>query len=115
MRGASGLSLAWLVARALGIDLSFVDALLVTAVINLGVAIPSSPGFIGTYQWLAVAALALFGIGSTEALAFGVLMQAVWYVPTTLVGGAFLLRRGVGTLRAARVSSPVPALEGSDG
>lgn len=106
---------AWLVARAVGIELSFLDALLVTSVINLGVAIPSSPGFIGTYQWLAVAALALFGVGSTEALAFGVLMQAVWYVPTTLVGGVLLLRRGLGTVRAARMGSPVPALEGSDG
>ena len=37
-----------------------------TAVINLGVAIPSSPGFIGTYQWLGVSALALFDV-RTEA------------------------------------------------
>jgi glycosyltransferase 2 family protein len=90
---------AWLVARALGIELSVLETVLVAAVINLGVAIPSSPGFVGTYQWLAVASLALFGVGANEGLAFGVLMQAVWYVPTTLVGGALLLRRTVDAVR----------------
>ena len=54
---------------------------------QLGVAIPSSPGFIGTYQWLGVSALALFGVPTEEALAFSILMQAVWYVPTLVVGG----------------------------
>lgn len=93
---------AWLVARSLGIELSPVDALFVTSVINLGVAIPSSPGFIGTYQWLAVSVLALLSVGANEALAFAILMHAVWYVPTLLVGGALLLRRVVGAARARR-------------
>lgn len=84
---------AWLVARAVGIELSPVEAIFVTAVINLGVAIPSSPGFIGTYQWLGLSVLALFDIGANDALAFAILMHAVWYVPTLLVGGALLVRR----------------------
>ena len=54
---------AILVAHAVGIELTIVDAIFVTAAINLGVAIPSSPGFVGTYQWLGVSALALFGVG----------------------------------------------------
>ncbi len=92
---------AWLVARSVGLEFSAVEAIFVTAVINLGVAIPSSPGFIGTYQWLGVSALALFDVGTNEALAFAILMQAVWYVPTLLVGGALLLRRAVGAMRTA--------------
>ena len=84
---------AILVARAVGIDLSLVDALFVTGAINLGVAIPSSPGFVGTYQWLGVSALALFGVPQEAALAFAIAMQAVWYVPTTLVGAVFLVAR----------------------
>lgn len=89
---------AWFVAHAVGIEFSPVEAIFVTAVINLGVAIPSSPGFIGTYQWLGVSALALFDIGTEQALAFAILMHAVWYVPTMLVGGALLLRRAIGTI-----------------
>lgn len=89
---------AWLVARALGIELSPIEAIFITAVINLGVAIPSSPGFIGTYQWLGVSALTLFGVGTEQALAFAILMHAVWYVPTLVGGGVLLLRRVVKTI-----------------
>jgi len=97
---------AWLVARAVGLELSPVEAIFVTAVINLGVAIPSSPGFIGTYQWLGVSALALFGVGTNEALAFAILMQAVWYVPTLLVGGALLARRAAKRMRHSAIGGP---------
>jgi uncharacterized protein (TIRG00374 family) len=100
---------AWFVARAVGIELSLLEAIFVAAVINLGVAIPSSPGFIGTYQWLGVSALALFDIGTDSALAFAILMHAVWYVPTMLVGGALLLRRTVRT-----VHPPVVRVAGGD-
>ena len=72
---------------SIGIDVSAAEILFVTAVINLGVAIPSSPGFVGTYQWLAVSALGLVGVAPDPALAFALLMQAVWFVPTTIVGG----------------------------
>jgi uncharacterized protein (TIRG00374 family) len=84
---------AWLVARSLGIDLSITDVALVAGVVNLGVAIPSSPGFVGTYQWLCVVSLGLVGVAADQAFAFSILLHAAWYVPTTLVGGALLLRR----------------------
>jgi len=104
---------AWLVARSVGIELSVVDVIFVTAVINLGVAMPSSPGFIGTYQWLGVSVLALFDVGANQALAFAILLHAIWYVPTLLVGGTLLLRRAV---LAMRVGPAVraPLVEASD-
>ncbi len=83
----------WLVARSLGLELDPIDCVFVTGVLNLGVAIPSSPGFVGTYQWLAVAALGVLDIGRENALAFSILLQASWYVPTTLVGGFLVLFR----------------------
>ena len=84
---------AWLVARSLGIGLSPLEIAFATAVINLGVAIPSSPGFIGTYQWLGVSTLGLFGVGDVHAFAFSVLLHAVWYIPTTLAGMALGARK----------------------
>ena len=83
---------AGLVCRSLGISLSPVELVFVTAVINLGVVIPSSPGFIGTYQWLAVSALGVVGVDGDVAIAFSLLMQAIWFVPTTLVGGVIAIR-----------------------
>ena len=98
---------AWLVARSVGIELSLLETAFVAAVMNLGVAIPSSPGFVGTYQWLAVASLSLFDVPREEALAFAILMQAVWYVPTTVVGGALIVRRFARRRRvAARAARP---------
>jgi glycosyltransferase 2 family protein len=85
---------ALLVARSLGIELSLTEALFVTAVLNLGSAVPSSPGYVGTYEWLGVASLGLLGIDHEPALAFTILVHAAWYVPTTLFGAVALAVRG---------------------
>lgn len=97
---------ASLAANAVGVDLSPLEALFVTAALNLGVAIPSSPGFVGTYQWLGVSALALFGVAREDGLAFAIVMQAVWYVPTTLVGALLLVAHARGAWRRDVYSSP---------
>ncbi|MDQ5840197.1 MAG: flippase-like domain-containing protein [Chloroflexota bacterium] len=97
---------AWLIARALGIEVTPVELVFVTAVVNLGVAIPSSPGFIGTYQWLCVSALGLFGVGRPEAFAFSVLLQAVWFIPTTLAGFVLLAMRASRWRSSRRVATP---------
>jgi uncharacterized membrane protein YbhN (UPF0104 family) len=94
-----------LVGRALGIDLSPLEAVFITSALALGVAIPSSPGYIGTYQWIGVAALGLLDVPVEQALAFSILMQATWYVPTTLVGGAFI---GLRAIRGRPVREPDP-------
>jgi uncharacterized protein (TIRG00374 family) len=93
---------AVLVGRSVGIDVTLLEALFVTGVMNLGVAILASPGYVGTYQWLAVASLGLFDVPREEALAFAILMQAVWYVPTTAAGAVML---GVGGVRRVRARS----------
>jgi len=85
----------WMIGEALGLNIGLSGALLVTSVIALGSAIPSSPGMIGTFQWLAVASLGVIGVARAEALAFSILLQAAWYIPTTLAGvpGAWWLTR----------------------
>ncbi|WP_411276758.1 lysylphosphatidylglycerol synthase transmembrane domain-containing protein [Gaiella sp.] len=83
---------AGLISRSLGFSLSPIELVFVTAVINLGVVIPSSPGFIGTYQWLAVSALGVVGIDGEVAIAFSLLMQSIWFIPTTIAGGVIAVR-----------------------
>jgi hypothetical protein len=51
------------------------------------------------YQWLGVAALGLFDVPVEEALAFPILLQASWFIPTTIAGailGGRALRRSEG-------------------
>jgi len=43
------------------------------------------------------------GVEREPALAFSILLQATWYVPSTIVGGAFLIRRGARVVRKRRV------------
>lgn len=108
--GAWALS-AGLVCRSLGFTLSPIELVFVTAVINLGVVIPSSPGFIGTYQWLAVSALGVVGVEGEVAIAFSILMQAIWFIPTTIVGGVIAVREVHRDARQVRVEGepPVPS------
>ena len=100
-----------LVCRSLGVSLSPVELVFVTAVVNLGVVIPSSPGFVGTYQWLAVSALGVVGVDGEVAIAFSLLMQAIWYIPTTIVGGAIAIREVHREATRSREpgESPVPS------
>jgi uncharacterized protein (TIRG00374 family) len=100
---------AMLCGRALGIEITPLEAVFFASVVNLGVAIPSSPGFVGTYQWLVVSTLALYGVGHDEGLAFAVVFQACWYLPTTVVGGALLILRA-----PARVRVPMPGSHGRE-
>lgn len=102
---------AGLVCRSLGISLSPVELVFVTAVVNLGVVIPSSPGFIGTYQWLAVSALGVVGVDGDVAIAFSLLMQAIWYIPTTIAGGVIAIREVHREATRSRVQTepPVPS------
>jgi uncharacterized protein (TIRG00374 family) len=103
---ALGTLAVYLVARSVGVDLDALEAVFVASALAIGVAIPSSPGYIGTYQWIGVAALGLLDVPASQALAFAILMQASWFVPTTLIGGAII---GWRALRMAERPGPVAA------
>lgn len=104
--GLSALATA-LVARSVGIDLTPLQAVFVTSSLALGVAVPSSPGYIGTYQWLGVVSLGLLDVPVEQALASAILLQASWYIPTTLAGGAYVGARNLRARSRARMSPAV--------
>ena len=74
----------WLLLAALDASPSPGEAVVAIVVIGLGAAIPSSPGQIGTTQWLAVVSLGVFGVSKATALAFSVLLQALTLIPIIL-------------------------------
>ena len=78
----------WLTARALGLGLSIPASLLLLAVLQISavVPLPTSPGRIGVFHYLCVITLAIFGIGRSEALTFGLILHVLVYLPMT-VGG----------------------------
>jgi hypothetical protein len=56
------------------------------AVLALGVAIPSAPSGLGVFEGALVWALSLFGIGSSPALAYAILMHFINIATTGVFG-----------------------------
>ncbi len=110
--GFTGISvLAWmldgvtvlLVADALHLALTPGQALLYVVALALASAAPSTPGYIGVYQFVAVTVLTPFGLTQGEALAHILVYQAGLYVVVTLLG-SFGLWRISGTGQQAPAS-----------
>lgn len=74
----------------------------VLVVINLGSAIPSSPGYVGVYHYLAVLALAVWIPDRGPALAYALGTHALNMLANVALGAWFLSREGVtlGELRS---------------
>lgn len=64
-------------ARALGLTISFRVALLLLTGLGLGSALPSTPGYVGIYQFVAVTVLTPFGILRDDALAYILVAQVL--------------------------------------
>jgi uncharacterized membrane protein YbhN (UPF0104 family) len=64
----------------------------VLAFVGIGVSLPSAPGFVGTFQFFTVAALALFAVDEQQAFGFSVLHHMAQYIPITLFGWILLVR-----------------------
>ena len=83
MADASALMVA---ARALGLDVRFPAAVLLLTAMGLGSALPSTPGYVGIYQFAAVTVLSVFGIAREQALAYSLVTQALGYVVVAILG-----------------------------
>jgi len=74
----------------LGYQAGFSGGGFVTAAIALGIMIPSSPGFVGTYEFACVMALTALGVEPHVAESYSIVSHAAQFLPITLVGIAFL-------------------------
>jgi len=70
---------AMICADALGFHLPVPVAFLLLAALGLGSALPSTPGYVGIYQFVAVSILTPFGFRRSDAIAYILLLQALIY------------------------------------
>jgi glycosyltransferase 2 family protein len=82
-------------AYMLRLHLTLPQALLLLAGMGLSSAIPSTPGYVGVYQFAAVTVLTPFGFSKSDALAYILVAQAFGYVVVTVWGlpGLWLSRK----------------------
>jgi uncharacterized protein (TIRG00374 family) len=95
---------------AMGLPLRPPWAMLAMAVTNLGLMVPSSPGFIGSFHLFCMKTVAALGVDPTTAFAYAVLVHAAFYVPVTLWGVAALFRYGVELASLKGVTNVVQSL-----
>jgi uncharacterized protein (TIRG00374 family) len=78
--------------RALALPGTLVLAILLVTGLALGSALPSTPGYVGVYQFVAVTVLTPFGFSKNSAIAYILLSQALQYLLITFWGGLGLLK-----------------------
>ncbi len=116
--------LYWGVMRALNLNLSFIQLLLVEGVVNLVLLIPAAPGGLGTFDAACKAMLELFGVSADLALGFALLLRVALWVPITLLGAILFFREGFSLstdlsalqnqYKAQEASTAAPAAMSSD-
>jgi glycosyltransferase 2 family protein len=67
-------------ASALRLHFTYSVAFLLVAGLGLSSALPSTPGYVGIYQFVAVSVLVPFGFSGTEAIAYILLAQVISYL-----------------------------------
>jgi uncharacterized protein (TIRG00374 family) len=75
--------------------LPFTAAFVLQGIVALGVAIPSSPGFVGVFELACIAALAIYGVAQEQAAGFAIGVHLAWFVPITVLGLFELWRAGL--------------------
>jgi len=77
----------YLVFLAFELVLPFWASLLLLVVLQVGTAVPSSPGRIGVFQYLVILTLSIFAVDKNVALGYSIVLYLVIYVPIVLIGG----------------------------
>jgi hypothetical protein len=77
---------------ALGLPITLSAAFLLIAGLSLGSALPSTPGYVGIYQFVAVTVLVPFGLSRTDAIAFILVAQVLMYLVIGFWGAIALVR-----------------------
>lgn len=81
----------WLVASSIGVQVSPAAALLIAAVTVLGTALPSAPGYVGTFELASATTAQALGVAAVPALALAVLAHAMTVLPTAGAGAISLV------------------------
>ena len=103
---------------ALGLPFHVSLGVTAMSVTNLGILVPSTPGFIGPFHYFCSQALIANGIEPTVALAYATLVHLAFFIPVTVWGTGAMLWYGVqlgetaARVRAARSSPRTKEVDG---
>lgn len=85
----------WFVMHAFPFEVSFFTLMLMNGIVNLATTIPSAPGYVGTFDAPGIAVLTAYGVNQATAAAYTLVLHGALWAPITLLGGYYMLRRGI--------------------
>jgi len=94
----------YLLLLAFDLPASALMAFFLLAVLQAGVAVPSTPGKIGVFHYLCILGLGVFNVSATTGLAYGLVLHALVVGGVSLWAAAALWRRSWNLRRLAEAS-----------
>jgi len=93
--GVSALSF-YIMFRAFGIPVDIPGALLMQGLIMFGIALPSTPGYVGAFEAPIILVLGLYGIDRNLAAAYALTYHVTTFIPITMLGAWSVVRTNLG-------------------
>ena len=93
--GLSALSF-YVMFAAFGIEVSFAGALLMQSLIMFGIAVPSTPGYVGVFEAPIIAVLGLYHVDASLAATYAFTYHITTFIPITLLGAWSVVRTNIG-------------------
>jgi uncharacterized protein (TIRG00374 family) len=85
----------WFVMQGFAFDRPFYVLVFTCAIVNLATTIPSTPGYLGTFEVAGIESLVLFGVARSMATSFMLALHAALWFPITAVGAYFAWRESI--------------------
>jgi uncharacterized protein (TIRG00374 family) len=93
--GLSALSF-YVMFAAFGIEVSFAGALLMQSLIMFGIAVPSTPGYVGVFEAPIIAVLGFYHVDASLAATYAFSYHITTFIPITLLGAWSVARTNIG-------------------
>jgi uncharacterized protein (TIRG00374 family) len=85
----------WFVMHGFAFSVPFYVLMLMNGVVNLATTIPSSPGYVGTFDAPGIAVLAAYGTNPEVATAYTLVLHAALWFPITALGVYYMVRESL--------------------
>jgi uncharacterized protein (TIRG00374 family) len=85
----------YIIMLGFGFRQPFYVLLLATAAANLFTIAPSTPGYVGVFDFPVRATLTAFGVAESVAISYTLVLHAALWVPVTVLGLYYLWREGL--------------------
>ena len=85
----------WFVMHAFDFSVPFWVLMLMNGIVNLATTIPSSPGYVGTFDAPGIEILSIFGVDRALAASYTLVLHVALWLPITLLGLWYMTRESL--------------------